>query len=66
MRNVHPGVRRKLLVRLRRPLRLRSCSLRSGGVISRVAQESNTQSLAHAQGLTIQQRSILQVLAILV
>jgi hypothetical protein len=65
MRNVHQVSSVIYLVRLDRPLSLRSCSLRSSGVISRVAQESSTQSLAHAQGRQ-SQRSILEVLGILV
>ena len=66
MASVPPGVRRSLFVGHHGPLSLRSCSLRSSGVISRVAPPSSTQSLAHAQGSASQPRSLLQVLGILV
>ena len=66
MRSVRPGVQRNLLVRLHDLRSSRSRAVRSSGTISPVAQESNTQTLAHAQGSTIPQRSILEVLGILV
>jgi len=66
MASVPPHVRRNLFVGHHGPLSFRSCSLRSSGVLSRVAQASSTESLAHAQGSAIQPRPLLQVLSILV
>jgi hypothetical protein len=66
MRSVPPGVRRSRLVRLQDLRGSRSRVVPSSDTVSHVAQASSTQTFAHAQGSTIEHRSFLQVLGILV